>query len=89
MSKDKRRFDLHELVDLMEDSIEKISNLGKRFDKEGEDIECKKLRLCLRHLYDAHEVLDRECMEHESSLLEIVIRMVEEEIQNSAGSAGI
>tara|TARA_R110002060_G_scaffold34996_1_gene45854 strand:+ start:155 stop:424 length:270 start_codon:yes stop_codon:yes gene_type:complete len=89
MTEYKRRFDLHELVDLMEDSIEKISNLGKRFNKDGDDLECKKLRLCLRHLYDAHEILDQECLEHESSMLEIVIRMVEEEIQNSVGSAGI
>ena len=87
MSKDKRRFDLHKLVDIMEDSIEKLSNMGKSFDNDGPD--SNKLRDCLRSLYDAHDVLDRECLEHEAALLEIVIRMVEEEIQNQTGSVGI
>jgi hypothetical protein len=87
MSKDNRRFDLHKLVDIMEDSIEKLSNIGKNF--EGDDTERHDLRHCLRNLYDAHDVLDQECLEHEAALLEIVIRMVEEEIQDSTASKGI
>jgi hypothetical protein len=87
MSKDNRRFDLHKLVDIMEDSIEKLSNIGKAFEQP--DPERRELKHCLRNLYDAHEVLDKECLEHEVGLLEIVIRMVEEEIQEQTGSAGI
>jgi hypothetical protein len=87
MSKDKRRFDLHTLVDIMEDSIEKLSNIGKSF--EDDDPERHHLKHCLRNLYDAHDVLDQECLEHEAALLEIVIKMVEEEIQNSTASKGI
>lgn len=87
MTNNKRRFDLHNLVDLMEDSIEKLSNMGKSFDNDSPD--SNKLRHCLRSLYDAYDVLDRECLEHEAALLEIVIRMVEEEIQHQTGSVGI
>ena len=87
MSKDNRRFDLHKLVDIMEDSIEKLSNMGKSFDSDDPDRH--QLRYCLRSLYDAYEVLDKECLEHEAALLEIVIRMVEEEVQEQTGSAGI
>ena len=86
MKDNKRRFDLHKLIDIMEDSIEKMSDLGKSFNNEPDS---HKLRSCLRNLYDAHDVLDKECMEHEVALLEIVIRMVEEDIQNQTGSAGI
>jgi hypothetical protein len=87
MTNNKRRFDLHNLVDLMEDGIEKLSKIGKKF--EDDDPERHTLRHCLRNLYDAHDVLDQECLEHEAALLEIVIRMVEEEIQDATASKGI
>ena len=86
MTNNKRRFDLHDLVDLMEDGIEKLSKIGKKFE---DDPERHDLRHCLRNLYDAHDVLDQECLEHEAALLEIVIRMVEEEIQDATASTGI
>jgi len=86
MTNNKRRFDLHDLVDLMEDGIEKLSKLGKSFD---DDPGRHNLKHCLRNLYDAYDVLDQECLEHEAALLEIVIKMVEEEIQDATASKGI